>query len=70
MRGLRVLSAGFLGLVATVGPAAFLSGCGDESTTTGTQVKEDEKARAERQKTEDAMRDAMSKKSAGKGAKK
>jgi hypothetical protein len=66
MRCVRVLSAGFLGLVVTLGPPVVLSGCGDDTTTTGTQVKEDEKAKAERTKTEDAMRDMMAKKAAPK----
>ena len=70
MRGLRFLFAGLVGVVVCLSPAAFLSGCGDDANTTGTQAKESDEAKASRKKTEDAMRENMMKKAGAKGGSK
>ena len=66
MRTFRFLMMGFVGLVVTFGSLSLMSGCGDESNTTGTQVKETEAAKKQEQSVEDRMRDAMQKKGATK----
>ena len=66
MRTFRFLMMGFVGLVVTFGSLSLMSGCGDESSTTGTQVKATEAAKKQEQSVEDRMRDAMQKKGATK----
>jgi multisubunit Na+/H+ antiporter MnhB subunit len=70
MRTFRFLMMGLVGLVVTFGSLSLMSGCGDDSNTTGTQVKETEAAKKENQRLQDAMRDAMLKKGAMKTPKK
>jgi hypothetical protein len=61
---------GLVGLVVTFGSLSLMSGCGDDSTATGTQVKETEATKKQNQQVQDAMREAMQKKGAMKTPKK
>ena len=68
MRTFRYLAMGFVGLVVTFSTLSLMSGCGDDSNTTGSQVKATEEAKKQEKSVEDRMREAMAKKAATKGS--
>ena len=66
MRTFRFLMMGLVGLVVTFGSLSLMSGCGDDSNTTGTQVKETEAAKKSNQQAVDGMKNFMQNKGATK----
>ncbi len=69
MRAFRCLLTGLVGFALTTGTMSVLSGCGDDSSATGTQVQESQESKNETKRIMDAMQKNMQK-STQKGASK